>query len=207
MKPPKANPIDKQKFEFITKKYGYHASWVVWADEEEKPKDNIEDLSVFDLDKNPNLLKIINPNIIFVGLNISRPLEKLLGNFHDSRPQGMDYKIRYALKNSPYYGAYMTDIIKDFEQKGSGKVMSYLSRNKAFEAQNIERFRCEIADLQVAHPQIIAFGNDAYKILNDNLSDEFEILKIPHYSKYISKENYRKEVDAVLHLTEMQMLV
>jgi len=170
LKPPRLyNIIDKQKFEFITKKYGYHSSWAVWADEGEKPKDNIGDLSVFDLGKNPNLLKILNPNIIFVGLNISRPLEKRLGNFHDSRPQGMDYKIRYALKNSPYYGAYMTDIIKDFEQKGCGQVMSYLRRNKEFEAQNIERFRVEIADLQVANPKIIAFGNDAYKIFSDHL--------------------------------------
>ena len=116
----------------------------------------------------------------------------------------MDYKIKYALKNTPYYGAYMTDIIKDFEQKISGKVMTYLKRNKTFETNNIEIFREEISDLKVNKPQMIAFGNDTYKILFNNLSSEYNIVKIPHYSNYISKEKYKKEIDRILNITLVQ---
>jgi len=194
--------FDKKRFEFIAKKYGHFASWALWADEGEKPKDNIGDLSIFDIEKNKDLLKQIKPNIIFVGLNISRRIEKPLANFHDARPQAMDYKIRYALKNTPYYGAYMTDIIKDFEQKISGNVMTYLKLNKTFETNNIEIFREEICDLKFNKPQIIAFGNDAHKILLNNLSSEYSIVKIPHYSNYISKENYKKEIDRILNSLE-----
>ncbi len=109
--------FDEKQFEFITKKYGHYASWALWADEGKKPKDNIGDISILDIQKNKDLLKQIKPHVILVGLNISRRIERPLANFHDPRPHGMDYKIRYALKNTPYYGAYMTDIIKDFEHR------------------------------------------------------------------------------------------
>lgn len=192
--------FDKKQFELITKKYGHYASWALWADEGEKPKDNIGDLSIFDIEKNKDLLKQIKPNIIFVALNISRRVEKPLANFHDARTQAMDYKIRYALKHTPYYGAYMTDIIKDFEQKISGNVIRYLKLNKTFETNNIEKFLDEIRDLKCNKPQIIAFGNDTHKILSNNLSSEYSIIRIPHYSNYISKENYKKQVDRILNI-------
>ena len=43
----------------------------------------------------------------------------------------------------------MTDIIKDHVQVASGKVVSYVRKNKEFE---------EIKDLKVDNPTIIAFG-------------------------------------------------
>ena len=121
-----------------------------------------------------------------------------LANFHDARPQAMDYKIRYALKNSPFWGGYMTDVIKDFEQKASGKMMSYLRTDKEFEKENIKIFREEINDLGTNKPTIIAFGRDAHTVLKRNLKDEFKILKIPHYSNYTGKEKYRGEVKSIL---------
>jgi len=132
--------INQDKFDFIKNKYGHYASWAIWADEGAKPKDNIGDLSIFNLERNFTILPKLNPDFVLVGLNISRPVETPLANFHDSRPQAMDYKIRYAFNNSPYWGAYMTDIIKDFEQKAAGKMMSYLRRNKSFEEQNVKIF-------------------------------------------------------------------
>ena len=51
--------FDEKQFEFIAKKYGHYASWALWADEGEKPKDNIGDLSIFDIEKNKDLLKQI----------------------------------------------------------------------------------------------------------------------------------------------------
>ena len=64
--------FDQPHFEFIKEKYGYYASWAIWADEGENPKENVGDLSVFDISNNPELLQQLNPNMILVGLNISR---------------------------------------------------------------------------------------------------------------------------------------
>ena len=110
----------------------------------------------------------------------------------------MDFKIRYALKGSPFWGAYMTDIIKDFEQKSSGKMMNYLRRDKSFEEENVKIFRHEMNDLGTNNPTIVAFGKGAHVILNRNFKNEFRIFKIPHYSNYTAKEKYREEVKSIL---------
>jgi len=190
--------IDQAEFELIKTKYGHCASWAIWAEEGEKPKDNIGDLSVFDINNNDRLLQQLNPNIILVGLNTSRRIEVPLGIFHDPRSQAMDYKIRYALKNSPFWGGYMTDIIKDFEQKASGKMMSYLRIDKQFEEDNVKIFRQELNDLRIDNPTIVAFGTDTHMILDRNFKNEFKVFKIPHYSNYTGKEKYREEVKSVL---------
>jgi hypothetical protein len=187
--------ITKEHFEEIKEKYGHFASWAVWADEDEKPKSNIGDLSIFDLSKNPNLLEILKPNIIMVGLNFSRPIENLkFVNFHDSRPQGQDYKIRYAFRGTEFYGAYMTDIIKDFEEKISGNVLTYLKQNPDFEKKNIQFFEQEINDLRCEDPFIIAFGNITFDLLSKHLGHKYRIKKVMHYSHRINKEDYRKVV-------------
>ena len=192
--------IDQDKFEFIKKKYGHCASWAIWANEGLKPKENIHDLSMFNIECDTCILSMLNPNIVLVGLNISRSIieKESFANFHDSNPHAMDYKIRYALRNSPYWGAYMTDIIKDREQKNSGKIMSYLSVNKTFEEENIKIFRDELQDIGSRNPELVAFGKDTYTILTRHFKNEFKILKLPHYSNYTAKEKYRDEVKNIL---------
>jgi len=196
--------ISEEHFHEIEKKYGEVASWAVWADAGAKPKSNIGDMSVFNLEKNPNLLNNLNTNIIMVGLNFSRTIERInFVNFHDSRPQGQDYKIRFAFNGTKYYGAYMTDIIKDFEEKISGNVMAFIKKNKEFELKNIKYFQQELDDLRVNNPLIIAFGNHVFNILQKHFGNKFMLVKVPHYSNHISQENYRYEVQKILSELEI----
>ena len=184
--------MDKQHYLEILKKYGDFASWAIWEEVGLTPKSNMDNMTVFDLKKNPKLLEIINPNVVMVGLNISKRIEKPFSNFHGYI--GGAYKIRYAFWDTPYYGAYMTDIIKDFEQKISGTVSKHLRINKDFEKQNILLFEQELVDLKSNNPLIIAFGNDSFDILNRNFKNKFKIIKVSHYSNYVSKEHYRIEI-------------
>ena len=194
--------ISKEHYFDILNKYGEFASWAVWKEEGIKPKSNIGDMSIFDLNLNPNLLDILKPYVVMVGLNFSRSVLKTpFVNFHDARPRGQDYKIRYAFRETNYYGAYMTDIIKDFEEKVSGNVKSYLKINKNFELQNIELFQKEITDLKCSDPFIIAFGNITYDILKKHFGETFRIYKVMHYSQQISKENYKDIVWKTLNIT------
>lgn len=188
--------MEEQHYLEFVSKYGDCGSWAIWREAGLTPKSNMDDMNVFDLDKNPKLLETLNPNIIMVGLNISKRIDKPLSNFHGAI--GGAYKIRYAFKDTPFYGAYMTDIIKDFEQKISGTVSKYLRANKDFERKNILLFEQELVDLKSNYPLIIAFGNDSFDILNRYFSDKFKIIKVSHYSKYVSKENYRAEIENIM---------
>jgi len=183
--------IDIETFCKVREQFGKFASWAVWAEAGKNPKDSIDDLRVFNLNENPALLETLHGNAILLGLNISRRIERLLGNFHDPRPMATDFKIRYAFRGTPYWGSYMTDIIKDFEDKASGKMMGFLTNNPDFEKNSIRKLREEIDVLRVSSPLLVTFGKDAESIAKRNLGQEFRIVGIPHYANFISKEDYR----------------
>jgi len=109
-----------------------------------------------------------------------------------------NFKIRSALKGTNYWGSYMTDIIKDFEEKASGKMMSFLRANKEFEEENIQKLMDEIETLGFTKPVLITFGKDAESIARRILSGEFDIVGVPHYANYVSKEDYRMQFLSIL---------
>ena len=185
--------ITKEKFGFIKKKYGRVASWAIWAHEDEEPKSNMGDLTVLDPEINKNLLSELNPNVVLVALNFSEDVNhKPFENFH-AGGKFQDYKTRYALRDSPYWGGYMTDIIKNHPEKKSKELVDYLKTHQDEVQSNVESFRQELRDIGAEKPTLVAFGNAVYDILKRNLP-EFEIVKITHYAHFVSKEKYREEV-------------
>ncbi|MCG3136184.1 MAG: hypothetical protein HJJLKODD_00009 [Phycisphaerae bacterium] len=190
--------ITIEKYVEIRERFGHFSSWAIWADDGKNPKDNIDDMSVLNPDSNPSLLGTLHGNSILLGLNISRIIERPYGNFHDSRPTATDFKIRYALRGTPLWGSYMTDVIKDFEEKTSGRLMSFLRSNEDFEQNNIQKLREEIECLGFSNPVLVTFEKDAEKITRRNLCKEFIFVGIPHYANYFSKENYREKVCGML---------
>ena len=193
--------ISREKFDLIKEKHGKYCSWAIWTHEDEKAKSNMGDLSLFDPEINKNLLPELNPNVVLVALNFSTVVDhEPFGNFHSDGAHRQDYKTRYALRDSRFWGGYMTDIIKNYPEKESGNVAKYLNMHKDFEQENIEFFRQELQDIGAENPTIIAFGDIVYDILDRNFHDEFNILKITHYAHFINKENLRKEVSMLEHM-------
>ena len=194
--------MDLRTFEFIKNSCDSSSSWAVWAPELDTPKSNMGNLSIFDASNNPHLLTQLNPNIILVGLNPSHKVptgdQKLFGNFHNGGPHSQDYKIRYALKDTFLWGAYMTDIIKDFPELVSGNVLKYLKKNPEILKNNIKLFEKEIKFLGPEDPIIIAFGSICYNFLLDNLPSDYNIFKVTHYAHYINPDKYRKEIKELI---------
>jgi hypothetical protein len=190
--------ISKELFEKIKEKYGDVASWAVWEEEGLRPKSNMGHLNIFDLQKNPSLLAALKNNVVMVGLNFSRPLlpTEPFKNFHDLNPSANDFKIRYAFRNTEFYGAYMTDIIKNLEMKVSHDVQSHLKNNPDLIRENILLFREELSALDAKEPIIFAFGVDTYNLLNKHLRREeySKLVRLTHYSQQIGKEDYKKAV-------------
>ena len=185
------NKLTVNDYEQIKLKYGQMSSFAIWSEANKNQiKSNMDDISFFD--KSNEIINIINTKIVLVGLNISKKILRCFGNFHPTNHNSNDYKTRYALKNTIFWGAYMTDIIKDFEEKISGKVMNFVNKNKEFENKNIEEFIKELKDVKSINPIIIAFGNDSYKILKRNLP-KLHVYKVTHYSAFISTEKLRKQ--------------
>ena len=189
--------ITREKFDFVKEKYGYCASWAVWTEVGKTPTSNMGDLSVFDIEKNLSLLSTLNPNVVLVGLNFSKDIKlETFANFH-AGGTAKDYKTRYALKGTDCWGAYMTDILKDYPEMDSTNVSKYLKNNPKFEKQNVESFYQELEDIGSNNPKLVAFGDKVHKILIKNFS-YYTVVKIPHYSHFINQEDYKEQVLDVL---------
>ncbi|SES89028.1 hypothetical protein SAMN02910413_1131 [Pseudobutyrivibrio sp. C4] len=194
--------INKNNYEKLKENYGKVASWAIWNTDysESMPKKNTADLSIFE-DK--NLLETINTGYVFVGLNASSTHGDISNgqsawfNFHSSYSRQNDYKLRYALQGTKYWGSYITDVIKHYEEVDSSKVVSYLKRNPSIVKDNISDFKEEIA-LLGDKPVLVALGTATYNLLIEHLGDEYTIKKIKHYSYTIGKEDYRAEVLNIL---------
>ena len=191
--------ISKQRYETMKKEFGTISSWAIWAPVVDSPKSGVGDLSVFD---SSDLLSVLNPNYVFVGLNCSSthipkpdsPSVRIWGNFHstDNRRQH-DYKLRYALKDTPYWGGYITDIIKHHAEVDSSKVSKFLSSHPEVVRENIALFEREI-EILGTKPVLVALGGKVYEILTSYVDSKYEIVKVKHYSYTIGKEDYRREM-------------
>jgi len=186
--------ISQNQYELFREKHGIYASWAVWAEASDKPKSNMGDMIIL----GDNLaLHLLKPNVLMVGLNLSRfTISEPFRNFHDPSPSGQDYKIRFAFRDTEYYGAYMTDIIKGVVEVDSKNIPRHLKENPGVLAESLEIFRQELRDLGAAAPLILAFGRMAYDILKENLSftEYGKLVRLTHYSHQISKEKYRETV-------------
>ena len=188
--------IDREQFELIGRKHGGYASWAVWAAASRGPKSNIDDLSILDVATTPTTLQVLKHDIVMVGLNISRSFAERFRNFHDPNPSGNDFKIRYAFTNTEYYGAYMTDIIKNVEMVDSAELLKHLRAFPSLVRTNVEVFREELRDLGSQKPTILAFGSAAYALIAENISrhEYSNLVRLTHYSHRVGKEKYRETV-------------
>lgn len=190
--------ICKDSFEMLREKYGNGiSSWTIWADAEEgKPKSGIADVSFF---LEENILEQLNSHYIFVGLNAAENAgmedAEAWQSFHSRNPkQSQDYKLRYALKGTRFWGSYITDAIKDYPKTDSGEVWQMLRNNPDVVEKNIRSLEDEIQYLDKGNTVVIAIGNKAYRILSKNLGKKYRICKIMHYSSYVGRETYRNIV-------------
>lgn len=188
--------VTQEQFDLIRRKHGQYASWAVWAAAGARPTSNVGDMSALDPEAHPELLAVLNPVVVMLGLNISRPVLEPLSNFHDKRPHAKDFKIRFAFEGTRFYGAYMTDVLKFFEEPESSKVMSTVRQRSDILESSVATLREEFRDLGARKPEIIAFGADAASLARQilNRGDYSRLIQVTHYSHFIGKENYRQEV-------------
>ena len=135
--------MDLENWENLKKKHGKYASWAVWAEASNKPKSNMGKMMLFN---EKTVFSLLKPNVVMVGLNLSRFIhDEPFRNFHDPSPSAQDYKIRFAFKDTEYFGAYMTDIIKGVVEVDSKNIPKHLKKNPDVLEKSLKIFRCYLS--------------------------------------------------------------
>jgi len=191
--------IDRDTFDSLLEAYSTFSSWAVWARREagEPAKARVGDLSVLDPDQNAELLGDLNPSVVLLGLNASsRGVEMKAEpwrNFHDPSGRAQDYKIRFAFRDTPYWGAYMTDVFTDLPETDSKIVRKWRAEHPEAVATHLARLEHELAALD-SNPLILVFGHLAYSSLTPDFRRSHRVVRIDHYSRFMNQERYREKV-------------
>jgi hypothetical protein len=194
--------MDRATFEHIKTRHGGYASWAVWAQPDQAPMSNIADLSVLDPDRNSTLLDTLRSDVVMLGRSFSRPVDNnvRLTNFHDTSPHGNDFKIRYAFSGTPFYGGYMSNLIKGVIARDPAHLREQLKTDLSLVSRIIGQLLEEIDDLGCSQPLVIAFGADTYELASQSIpSNPYgQLVGVPSFGIRGSKEQYRESVHAKL---------
>ena len=209
--------IDRKTYNLM-KKYGDDASWAVWSSQTEKgkPKSNMGDMEWARDEK--SLLPKLNPKFVLVGLNKSKRkknkrqndndendnVKTLWKNFHSGNSRGHSYKLRYALKGTKFWGAYMTDLLKGVKGTNSKKVMLKFRKNKTALAKQMKDFESEVS-LLGGKPVLVALGKDVFSFLQP-LKNKYKILPLTHYSYTGNKRRSpppHRECVVIVHIPQL----
>jgi hypothetical protein len=191
--------ISESQLTEIRRKFGSCASWAIWPTAYKKPREGVGNMSVFDFNTYPENRAILHSDYVLVALNFSVPLGKIseiepFSNFHSPSPRANDFKMRRAFQDTPLWGAYMTDIIKWHPEVDSGKVRIHVRSNPDFMEKHYRIFNEELRILGTGKKTLVALGIFAYELLKKRYEASHEILRLHHYSHWISGENYTAHV-------------
>ncbi len=195
--------ISKENYEKLKVQFGDVASWAIWKEPGTTPTSNTSDLTVFDA---LDILNTLGTGYVFVGLNAANHKKDqnqvaAWSSFHSAYRYQRDFRLRYALiGDDRFWGSYITDIIKGYEETDSRQVIKAVREGDIDLNEQAIAFEQEIAMLGDSKPVLIALGNSVYDILKQCFNDKYIIFKIPHYSSQTakSKEDYRDKVQEAL---------
>ena len=185
--------INKDVYGDLKNQYGLTSSWTVWskpANENWKSKELISDMTPFSNEE--CLLKDLNGDYIFVGLNPAahdaETNDMAWRNFHSKDvKRSQDYKLRYALKDTPYWGSFITDLCTDIVETDSRRVLDETGEEQYKVAVN--RI-VEIREVLGGKATVVAVGWASYKKLKKYLPVEIELKRITHFSARVNLDKY-----------------
>jgi hypothetical protein len=187
--------LKKENYLQLKAKYGHLASWAVWTIPDEavdKKSSKVDDMSSFA--NEDHLLTLIHNRFVFFALNGSIAHHNGQDfnnwkNFHSSYKFQKDYKLRAALYQTPFWGSYITDVIKNHPTVGRNELLRDIRKSPEILEQNKKMVLDELRLLE-GNPTLIAIGGDAFQLLKNMFPDRENIMQIPHYAIYCSCDDY-----------------
>lgn len=186
--------ISESRLGEIAERYGWVASFAIWKPEGERPNSGMNDTSVI----HQNLEKL-HTQIVFIGLNISRPITgEPFQNWHGGTH---DYKLRRSTVGTVAEGAYMTDFLKKLPEPKSSEAMRRVKREPELLERNACSLREELRFVGASeNTTLIAMGADTETLLRrSDFPNEFNVLRMRHYSDYSKRPD--------VHVSEFHELI
>ena len=188
-----------KKFEYNCVKLSEAASWAIWD------KKDINNLEI--IEENTEKLK---GGIVFIGLNCSAgvPNWKNWQNFHCD---GFgDRRLRDLLSGTRYEGAYMTDIIKNYNNPDAELAVKIFKSYETKRNKDLDFLFQEIEQLKTNNIEMYLFGEKAEWLFENFVMkhDNFKSFKqkvnkcqrIHHYSGQVT--DFEKKARVQLDLAE-----
>lgn len=181
-------------------KFGDQGSFTLW--EKENPEDEKAGLSDMTLFKDENLLARLKSNLVFVSMNLSKEVERQDGykgpwwNFHSELGGNTDVKLRSAFQAAKFNGYYITDLIKDYPETNSQKLVEMVRDHPEVLDRNMEILLDELSCFE-EKPVVVALGSWVYDKLRakKRLGKDYTVLKLNHFSNWaVGKDEYTKLV-------------
>ncbi|MDO4467040.1 MAG: hypothetical protein Q4C49_08535 [Bacillota bacterium] len=173
--------MEKNKYLLLKEQFGHVGSFCLWSLPTHGLKSNTFDLSVFEQD---DIETILTDKVVWVDMYGSKEYQNRRDgrkiswmNFHSDKARQNDYKLRFALQDTSYWGSYITPLWKN--------------TNISLE-ENLILLEKE---LSILNPKIIvALGGNVYKALREQFSNQYKILVVKQPSFDIKVEEYRNEI-------------
>jgi hypothetical protein len=190
--------IQQSQFDEMKRQFGDYGSWAIWSPQSEggKVRSGISDISMFE---DAKILDQLQNDFVIVALNLSLPCDegRPFGNFHSSNPRNTDYRMRYAFKDTPLWGSYMTDILKGVCEVDSQKIAKNMNQYIDDIGFHAKHFVEEIEILKAHHATIVTLGDlsdNLTKFIIDKCNMTNKVIKIYHYAYVISLKKYRNHL-------------
>lgn len=171
--------MNKEQYEILKEKFGHIASFTIWSSPIHGEKSNTSNLELLEKE---DLNSYIQTSYVFVdyksstGYNQRRDGKNIAWmNFHSDKARQNDYKLRYALKDTPLWASYITPLCKEHSMEENLRILT----------EELSYFE---------NPTLIALGGNVYKELRSHFQDQYKIIVIKHPSFEIKLDEYRQEI-------------
>jgi hypothetical protein len=186
------NRLDLQRINSLRKEFGKVASFSIWPEIDKKNmklvSKSIEDTA---LD--------FNPSVVLLALNPTVDTTNIYDwcAFHAYYPYSKTGRMAKWFKYPPFYGAYMTDILKYVIETDSRKVMRRWKDDPDLRSNAEKDFIREMEVLGQDDPAIFLLGGNVSSIWEEceTLKNKYRAKKVWHYSHQGNNANMIKSWD------------
>lgn len=161
--------------------YARHASWAIWSWPAAPIRGQwkwVKDLDAL-CRADPAALRA---DIAIIALNpATRGVTHAeWANFHDSANDG---RLALAVQGTAAEGAYMTDLVNDWNQSVSSTVSAALAENPHLAAYHVGQLHNELSVLGTSPKMIVCCGGTVHKYVDAHWPDRRDrIVRITHYA-------------------------